>query len=605
MRSLKKQFIFVFGLFMLVSLSVIAIVSGIGIMRTGEILASQQGIPVVQKAAAMIDGDEFEKFVNGNPSESDSYYEETRLALLEIKNTVGCEYLYTMVPKSGNTYIYVIDGSCDPSDAENFSNLGDEEDITSLGEAPVQVMRGEADVTNSGLVAQDDWGWQISTYHSIKNSRGKVVGFIGCDFNIEFIINVMYSRILLISILSVVFVVLGIVVLMLMTRYVFDGMKNVSNAMDEISSGKADLTARVPVKGGEEVSHLAASCNKVIDSIANLMETLQKEGNVLSESGSVLSEKMEENASIISSVVGDVNEIGNHIEEETRSIGEVASGMHNVDGEISNLDSKIAQQSSAILSSSSAIEEISSNIESVARNVSTISEEYDSLVRESQTGRRLQEDVSERISLIAQQSENLTEANSAISAIAEQTNLLAMNAAIEAAHAGEAGKGFAVVADEIRKLSETSTVQSKTIGELLSSISASISGIVDSSRQSAQAFEAVGSKIGHLNNLVREVQCGMDEESRGVTDILNTMKTLDGTTKDIQGASLHMKSESRKVFDSVRNLQLLAEDTQDKSKSVMASMDSMKNSADSALDAAERNIKSSDGVINMINGFKV
>ena len=84
MRSLKKQFILVFGLFMLVSLSVIAIVSGIGIMRTGEILASQQGIPVVQKATAMIDGDEFEKFVNGNPSESDSYYEETRLALLEI-----------------------------------------------------------------------------------------------------------------------------------------------------------------------------------------------------------------------------------------------------------------------------------------------------------------------------------------------------------------------------------------------------------------------------------------------------------------------------------------------------------------------------------------
>ena len=605
MRSLKKQFIFVFGLFMLVSLSVVAVVSGVGIMRTGEILASQQGIPIVQKVASMIDGDAFEKFMVETPSEDSPYYERVRLLLLEIKKTVGCEYLYTMVPKSGSTYMYAIDGSCEPSDTEHFSHLGDEEDITSLGEAPVKIMNGELDVANSGLVSQDDWGWQISTYHSIKNSRGKVVGFIGCDFNIEFIISAMYSKILTISILSVVFVVVGIIILMFMTRYVFDGMKNVSNAMDEISSGKADLTARVPVKGGEEVSHLAASCNKVMDSIANLMETLQKEGNVLSESGSVLSEKMEENASIISSVVEDVNEIGNHIEEETRSIGEVASGMHNVDGEISNLDSKIAQQSSAILSSSSAIEEISSNIESVARNVSTISEEYDNLVRESQTGRRMQEDVSERISLIAQQSENLTEANSAISAIAEQTNLLAMNAAIEAAHAGEAGKGFAVVADEIRKLSETSTVQSKTIGELLSSISASISGIVDSSRQSAQAFEAVGSKIGHLNNLVREVQCGMDEESRGVTDILNTMKTLDGTTKDIQGASLHMKSESRKVFDSVRNLQLLAEDTQDKSKSVMASMDSMKNSADSALDAAERNIKSSDGVINMINGFKV
>lgn len=605
MRSLKKQFILVFGLFMLVSLSVIAIVSGIGIMRTGEILASQQGIPVVQKATAMIDGDEFEKFVNGNPSESDSYYEETRLALLEIKNTVGCEYLYTMVPKSGNTYIYVIDGSCDPSDAENFSNLGDEEDITSLGEAPVKVMRGETEISHSGLVAQDDWGWQISTYHSIKNSSGKVVGFIGCDFNIEFIISVMYSRILLISILSVVFVVLGIVVLMLMTRYVFDGMKNVSNAMDEISSGKADLTARVPVKGGEEVSHLAASCNKVIDSIDKLVSKLQEEGVVLSESGSLLSGRMEENSSIMASVVDNVNEIGNHIEDETMSINEVASGMHNVESEISNLDEKIVQQSAAILSSSSAIEQISSNIESVARNVNAITTEYESLVRDSQTGRRMQDDVSEQITHIAQQSENLNEANSSISAIAEQTNLLAMNAAIEAAHAGEAGKGFAVVADEIRKLSETSTVQSKTIGDLLSSISASISGIVDSSRMSAQSFESVGSKIGQLNNLMREVQCGMDEESRGVTDILTTMKTLDGTTKDIQEASAHMKAESKKVFLSVQNLQSLASETQSKSQSVMSSMDSMKVSADSALEAAERNLKASDGVIKMINGFKV
>ncbi|MBR4629507.1 MAG: methyl-accepting chemotaxis protein [Treponema sp.] len=605
MRSLKTQFIMVFGLYMLVSLAVVAVVAGFGIIKTGEVLAETQGIPVVEKAAELIDGDEFEKFAYNNPSTDNPYYEETRKALLDIKNTVGCEYLYTMIPFSGTIYMYVIDGSCDPSDEDNFSMLGDQDDIKTLGDAPMRVMSGEAEISNSGLVKQDEWGQQISTYHSIKNSQGKVVGFIGCDFNTESMMNIMYGRITMISIISVAFVVGGLLLLFFMTRFVFSGMKHVGNAMDEISSGKADLSARIPVNGHDEVATLAKSCNSLVASMSGLVSKLQSESKILSESGIQLSDRMSENVELISEVADDVNEIGNHIDEETRSIEDVALGMHNVEDEITNLDAKIIQQSSAIMASSSAIEQISSNIESVARNVGSISKEYEALVSDSQNGRRMQEDVSEQIVHIAQQSENLNEANTAISAIAEQTNLLAMNAAIEAAHAGEAGKGFAVVADEIRKLSETSTVQSKTIGELLSSISVSISGIVDSSRQSAQAFESVGTKIGQLNDLIREVQSGMDEESRGVSDILGTMKTLDGTTKDIREASAHMKNESKKMFDNVRNLQSLALGTQEKSTHVISSMDAMKNSADSAMDATERNQQATNGVITMINGFKI
>ena len=70
-----------------------------------------------------------------------------------------------------------------------------------------------------------------------------------------------------------------------------------------------------------------------------------------------------------------------------------------------------------------------------------------------------------------------------------------MNAAIEAAHAGEAGKGFSVVADEIRKLSETSAEQSSTISAKLMLIEETISGIVEGSAESTEAFEKVSEEI--------------------------------------------------------------------------------------------------------------
>ena len=605
MRSLKFRFILEFGLFVFISLSFLTLVAVLSIAKTGEAIALEQGAPVCERAASVIDGDEFERFAFNNPSEDDPFYEETRLALLEIKETVGCEYLYTMIQDNENYYTYIIDGSCDPSDEENFSPIGDTEEIETLGEAPKSIMQGNELTASSGLEKHSDWGWQISSYQAIKNSAGKTVGFIGCDFDTEYIISVMYSRIFILGGMGIAFLLFGLLILKRFTQLIFDGMKRVSKAMLEISEGKADLTARIPVKGNNEISLLAKSTNSVIESLGKTMKNLQDESGILSETGTEVSARMAENVEIINSVATDLGEIGACIAEETDSIRVVSEGMLNVETEISGLDTKIVRQSDAILSSSSAIENISSNIQSVSDRVGIITKEYAVLVDESQKGSRMQDDVSIQIEKIAQQSENLTEANAAIAAIAEQTNLLAMNAAIEAAHAGELGKGFGVDADEIRALAETSASQSDAISKLLGSITESISGIVKTSKTSAASFERVGNKIGQLNDLMMEVKSGMDEETQGVGDILSTMKTLDGTTRDIKEASAHMRKESQKVFENVQNLRSLADDTQVKSMQVTKSIDSIKNAASVAKDASERNQSATKGVIDMITGYSV
>ena len=59
MRSLRTRFIIVFGLFILISCSVMGVFSAFSIIKTGVALCSEQGLPIAKKANEVIDG-EFE-----------------------------------------------------------------------------------------------------------------------------------------------------------------------------------------------------------------------------------------------------------------------------------------------------------------------------------------------------------------------------------------------------------------------------------------------------------------------------------------------------------------------------------------------------------------
>ena len=599
--SLKTKFIGVFATFIFVSSMFLTLLSARSIKLTGERFSKEQGSAIVAKALTFVDTSYLASIAN-NPNPSDPRLIALQQEFQSLKESVGCRFLYIMAPVSGTTYQYIVDGS-DPS-SDDYSPTGSQDDISSWGKAPLETMQTAA-TTSSGITKQEGWGYQISTYKGIKSSNGRIIAFIGCDFDADTLNQIILAEVVKMIIAGVVVLILGSLIIYQFSTSIFNSIRSVAQSMMAIADGTADLTTRIETHGKSEIAELANSCNGVMDNVGNMVRSVHDNAKVLQDSSNELFAKMSSHIKEIKESGDDISDINSQIDRQNSEISLIADSMDAVESVVTDLDSRINDQSAAIEQSSSAIEQISSNINSVNHSVEMISNEYASLVAQAKQGNKLQNDMSEQITAIAQQSENLNEANSAIAAIAEQTNLLAMNAAIEAAHAGDLGKGFAVVANEIRDLAETSAEQTKAINDLLNNISYSIQTIVSSSQQSSEAFQSVGTKINAMDSVVSEIKNGMIEEKAGVENILDMMHTLETTTSAITSAALTMKGESGKLFTSINSLKETSDHTREKSVHISQKMTSMLSVAEQAVSASSQSKDATEKVVELVAGYSI
>ncbi|MDR2604356.1 MAG: response regulator [Desulfovibrio sp.] len=167
---------------------------------------SRMGLPLAQRAAALIDGDAFEKLAR-TLDPQDPFYEETRLKLLRIKQESACLYLYTMAPYTANVHLFIIDGSAEPGD-EAFSPLGSEEPLYGYDDAYFRTFATK-EPQFSKIHSQITWGVLISTYVPIFNSSGDMVGIVGCDFDASDIRNRIFFHTFRQMLLLCLFLLIG------------------------------------------------------------------------------------------------------------------------------------------------------------------------------------------------------------------------------------------------------------------------------------------------------------------------------------------------------------------------------------------------------------
>ncbi|AEF86720.1 methyl-accepting chemotaxis protein [Treponema primitia ZAS-2] len=556
--SLKTQFMVFFTAFILVLSTAITVLALRESLEVATTIFIREGIAVINKAVDMVDGDAFER-LSASLDENDPFYEDTRLELLFLKENSVTLYLYTMAPVQGSVYKYIIDGSAPPDDEENFSPLGAEEDTSSYDKAFQRTWKTGTQ-QSGGMVKQGGWGWLVSVYSPIKNSRGQMVGIVGCDFEAQSLFDMIQTQTIRQVALGVILSLIGIVITWFFLRALFSRLGTVSSILKSVSEGEGDLTKRITIKRMDEIGTLASFFNQTLDKIRNMVVTIKEQTVSLSDIGSELSSNMTETAAAINQITSNIQSIKGQALNQSASVSETSSVMEKVTVNIEKLNSQVEKQTSSVSQSSSAIEEMLANIQSVTQTLVRNAENVEELIAASEVGRTGLQGVSADIQEIARESEGLLEINSVMQNIASQTNLLSMNAAIEAAHAGEAGRGFAVVADEIRKLAENSGQQSKIISDTLKKIKESIDKITKSTNTVLNRFEAIDTGVKTVSDQETHIRNAMEEQGQGSQQILEAIAKLNDITQQVKQGSLEMLEGSKEVINESKNLELVTQE---------------------------------------------
>ncbi len=353
----------------------------------------------------------------------------------------------------------------------------------------------------------------------------------------------------LIIIAAFITVILVALIILLIHQSILKRLKFVGSSIKTLSSGDADLTHRVEVKGHNEFSELGTDVNAFLDILQTLVNKLNKAQVSLEQIGIELGVNSQETASATTQIMSNISSVRSQAEVQSTAVTETSTVLEESGSHVLELVDLVNNQVAGITQASAAIEEMIGNISAVSNSVKMMTENFKILDTNVGDGNLKLENVTNKVNQMADQSKMLLQANSMIAQVASQTNLLAMNAAIEAAHAGEAGRGFSVVADEIRKLAETSSVQSKIINSELKNISVSIEEVVGLSKDASNSFDSIVHQLNTTDTLMNQIDDAMAEQSAASTQILQALADMKEQAATVNDKSVIL----RNGIDNVRN----------------------------------------------------
>ncbi len=220
--------------------------------------------------------------------------------------------------------------------------------------------------------------------------------------------------------------------------------------------------------------------------------------------------------------------------------------------------SSVSSNSAASLEETVAsLEELNSMVRLNAENAQQASTLSQASLNTAQNGKQEIVSLIDTMSDLASSSKKMEEIINVIDDIAFQTNLLALNAAVEAARAGEQGKGFAVVAEAVRSLAQRSALAAKDISQMIQTSVDKINYGNGVASRSGESLENIVSSVTKVSNLNTEIATACQEQSTGLGQIGQAMKSLDQSTQQNAQASEEINHSSTEMLHQSEKLETL------------------------------------------------
>jgi methyl-accepting chemotaxis protein len=301
------------------------------------------------------------------------------------------------------------------------------------------------------------------------------------------------TGILFISIVVAV-IIMATIGAMIISNLIGKPVQRVATGLENISSGDADLTQRLPVTANDETGKVSRFFNTFLGNLQGIIKNLQKDADQLhgaAKSIHQLIQTIQEKASSTKSISQTVFRSAGYMSRDMREISDIME------------------------ESTGNIHMVTTAIEELTTTVTEISETSGKAHINTEKTKKKMDQLEVEVNELGQAGEDISKVTETITAISDQVNLLALNATIEAARAGEAGKGFAVVANEIKELA----------------------------KQTASAATEIQSRIDHVQQVTRTTIAGIKEAAEYVSQNSGVVSTIASAVEE-QSATVNEIAKS-------------------------------------------------------------
>ncbi|TGL65071.1 methyl-accepting chemotaxis protein [Leptospira jelokensis] len=323
--------------------------------------------------------------------------------------------------------------------------------------------------------------------------------------------------------------------------------------IEELSSGNADLTKKLPSFGENEIGEISGSINRFLSQLHDIIvqlkhsvnqvekssEQLKHDASSVSDNAAGLASTTEESAASLEELSSSFEVMFGSITDETKNISKIAEEIRNIEYSIVNIEKELSQLSIESVTSTQLAEKGNGSIRSTDQSMEEI--------------RVATKEISGIVGLITD--------------ISEQTNLLALNASIEAARAGDAGKGFAVVAEEISKLADKTRTSVKNIMVLITKSDTAVNAGIDHVNETVNVLNEIVGQSNRIQMGVTKLKSEISSQSNSLTNVSNELIELQSLAESIETSCQEQKRTSEDMVVSVNSLsgnaQELAQSSED------------------------------------------